>query len=185
MREQIRGAACSALRAVELGYRRLHRLQPLGNVLLLGIARHRGEALALDDGTRVDRNATIGVLHFDNLAFAALPDSSAGRAARAFAREMLASMQALAQTARSDARFAEVQAFQGTTWLPPHGQRIGFVARPLSAGPATPLRAAWFHLLLWAFAPAAETRQRARPVPHAYWLSRRTLLERFPCRAST
>ncbi len=180
--EALRLAVRSALTAVELGYRHMHGLQPMGTVLLLGRARHRGPTLRLVDGTCVEHDAIIGVLHFNNLGFAQMRCPTAAAAARAFAREMLASMQALADASRDDARFAQVDAFHATSWLPPHGRKLGFSAVPLPAGPATHLRGVWFRLLLWAFAPARDTRERARPDPHAYWLSRRALLERFPCR---
>lgn len=183
--EALRGAVRAALTPVELGYRRAHRLQPLGRVLLLGRASHRGAALVLEDGTRIEPGAPIGVLHFNNLGFAQMRAPTAAAAARAFAREMLASMQALADVARDDPHCAAIQAFHATSWLPPHGRKLGFAALPLPAGMLTRLQAAWFGLLLWAFAPARETRERARPQPHAYWLGRRALLERFPCRASS
>lgn len=185
MMEALRGAVRAALTPVELGYRRAHRLQPLGSVLLLGCARHRGPALVLEDGTRIEPGTPIGVLHFNNLGCAQLRAPTAVAAARAFGREMLVSMQALADVTRDDPRCAAMEAFHATSWLPPHGRKLGFAAMPLPAGALTRLQAAWFGLLLWAFAPARETRERARPEPHAYWLSRRALLERFPCRASS
>ncbi|MCC7548946.1 MAG: hypothetical protein IT532_14390 [Burkholderiales bacterium] len=183
--EALRSLTRTALHGIELGYRHAHHLQPLGRVLLLGRGRHRGPAIALDDGTCIERDCAIGVLHLNNLGFDGMHTTSAVSAARAFGREMLVSMQALADAARGDPRFTDVQAFHATSWLPPHGSRLGFVATPLPPGPGTRMRAAWFALLLWAFAPAQETRRLARPQPHAYWLSRRCLLERFPCRTST
>ncbi len=184
MTDALRTAARAAMLGIELGYRRAHELEPLGRVLLVGRSRHRGAAVTLPDGTRIERGATIGSLHFNNLGFSRLTSSSARATAHAFAREMLGSMQALADAARSEARLAGIDAFHATTWLPPHGERIGFVALPLPPSRAIRVRAAWFRLLVWTFAPARETRERARPRPHAYWLSRRALIERFPCRTS-
>ena len=39
--------------------------------------------------------------------------------------------------------------------------------------------AAYFRLLVWAFAPAEETRAAARPDPTIYWLTRKELRRRF------
>ena len=184
MTEALRLAARTAMLGIELGYRRAHRLEPLGRVLLVGRDRYRGASITLPDGTRIERGDEVGSLHFNNLGFSHLSASSARAAARTFAREMLASMQALADAVRTSDRLAGIEAFHATSWLPPHGARIGFVALPLPEGPATRLRAARFRFLLWTFAPARETREQARPQPHAYWISRRALIERFPCRAS-
>jgi len=183
--EALRLGVQSALRVVDTVYQRAHALQPLGRVLLLGCAQHRGGALHLPDGTCVQPGSVIGVLHFNNAGFLGLQNHSGHAAARAFAREMMVSLQALAAIACSEPRFAEVAAFHATSWLPPHGHRLGFVALPAPRGPATRARAAWFRLLLWAFAPARETRERARPDPHHYWLTRRELLTRFPAKAQT
>jgi hypothetical protein len=158
MSDALRMAARAAMLGVELGYRRAHDLQPLGRVLLLGRRRHRGTALTLPDGTRIERGAAIGSLHFNNLGFSSLTASSARATAHAFTREPLGSMQALADAARTDARLAGVVAFHATTWLPPHGERIGFVATPLPPSRAARMRTAWLRLLVWTFAPARETR---------------------------
>jgi hypothetical protein len=181
--EALRLGVQSALRVVDSVYQRAHGLQPLGKVLLLGSARHRGGALSFADGTCVQAGSVIGVLHFNNAGFQGLQSHSGHAAARAFVREMVASMQELAEVARGDPRFADIAAFHATSWLPPHGRWLGFVALPAPPGPATRARAAWFRLLLWAFAPARETRERARPDPHDHWLTRRELLTRFPVKA--
>ena len=181
--EALRLSVQWALRVVDSVYQRAHGLQPLGKVLLLGCARHRGGALSFADGTRVQAGSLIGVLHFNNAGFLGLQSHSGHAAARAFVREMGASMQELADIARGDPRFADIAAFHATSWLPPHGRWLGFVALPAPRGPATSARAAWFRLLLWAFAPARETRERARPDPHHHWLTRQELLTRFPVKA--
>jgi type IV secretory pathway TrbD component len=56
---------------------------------------------------------------------------------------------------------------------------MGFTTEPFPHGSRKRLIAAYFRLLVWAFAPAERTRASARPDPTIYWLTRRQLLHRF------
>lgn len=175
----VRRAVQGALRGVDDLYHRRHELQPVGEVLYAGRARYRGPAMEFADGTRLAPGDFIGKLHFNNARFARIEADSAARAARHFARLMLASMHGLADRARRDAGFADLAVYHAVTWLPPHGRGVGFVTEPFPAGPRNRLIAAYCRLLIWAFAPAEQTRASARPEPTVYWLTRRELLTRF------
>jgi len=88
-------------------------------------------------------------------------------------------MHILADRARQDPMFADLTVYHAVSWLPPHGQRIGFITEPFPDGARKRSIAAYFRLLVWAYAPAKETRASARPDPTIYWLTRMDLLRRF------
>jgi len=175
----VRHAVQGTLRGVDGLYHRHHGLQPVGEVLYAGRARYRGPAREFVDGTRLAPGDVIGSLHFNNARVARIEADSAARAARRFAPLMLGSLHSLAQRARCDAGFADLAVYHAVSWLPPHGRRVGFVTEPFPDGPRRGLIAAYCRLLIWAFAPAAQTRASARPEPTVYWLTRKELLTRF------
>ncbi|TXF10960.1 YkoP family protein [Pelomicrobium methylotrophicum] len=177
--EWLRHIVQHGLRGVNGCYRLLHRLRPAGEVLYVGRIRYRGAAMEFADGTRLTPGDFIGTLHFNNARFAQLDGESNRRAALQFARLMLESLQILAHKARHDPAFSDLAVFHALSWLPPHGQRIGFITQPYPHGASRRLRAAYFRLLVWAFAPAAQTRASARAEPTLYWITRKELLRQF------
>lgn len=96
-----------------------------------------------------------------------------------FAQLMLESMRILADRTRRDPQFSALAAYYAVSWLKPHGQRIGFFTQPFPAGLKKRLLTGYFRLLVWVFAPAAQTRATAHLNPTIYWLTRRQLLRRF------
>jgi len=131
------------------------------------------------DGTRLAPGDLVGTLHFNNARFPQIEADTSRRAALRFVRLMLESMHILADKARRDPMFSDLAVYHAVSWLPPHGQRIGFITEPFRNGPKKRLIAAYFRLLVWAFAPAEQTRASARPDPTIYWLTRKELLRRF------
>lgn len=162
----------------ELGYRRYFRLQAVGPVLYLGQGAHRGPCRALADGTSLSPGDPLGILHFNNARIADLhrPHANPGFA---FARLLWRSLRILAQQAQSDPVLRQVVAFRGVTWIPPHGQRVGFEVEPLPDG----LRTRWlqwhFRLLLYVFAPEINPGTARRLRPYVFWLTRRQLIRHF------
>ena len=67
--------------------------------------------------------------------------------------------------------------FYGTTWIPEHGNVVGFVSHTREKTWRTRLLGGWFRLLMWTFAPAARTRTSARTEPRDYWLTQRMLAQ--------
>lgn len=177
--QRLRRLAQRGLCRVDELYHRWHRLQPVGEILYVGRTRYRGPAMAFADGTRLAPGDFVGTLHFNNARFSRLEADSSRRTALGFARLMLESLRILAQRGRRDPQFAEVTVYHGVTWLSSHGKQIGFLTQPFPDGPRNRLMAAYFRLLVWAFAPAQETRAAARPEPTIYWLTREQLLSRF------
>lgn len=167
------------LEAVDAWYYRRHRLHALGPVLYLGRDSYRGPDLHFDDGTSLRDKEPIGRLHFNNASIAALGEGSLHQTGLRFARVMRLSLLRLAECAHSNPEFQDVRVFQGVTWIPEHGKVVGFVSKPLPQGLRTLLLAAHFRLLLWAFAPAAKTRQKISQTggaePRVYWLTRTAL----------
>lgn len=177
--EWLRGIVLCGLRWVDGCYRLLYRLRPAGEVLYVGRSRYRGAAMEFADGTQLTPGDYIGTLHFNNARFTQLDGASNRRAALQFAHLMLESLQVLAHKARHDPAFSDLAVYHALSWLPPHGERIGFVTRPYPHGVARRLHAAYFRLLVWAYAPASKTRASARPEPTLYWITRRQLLRQF------
>jgi len=177
--DRVRQITQSCLRRVDDAYRNRHRLQPVGEVLYVGRSRYRGPAMEFADGTRLAPGDLVGTLHFNNARFPQIEADTSRRAALRFVRLMLESMHILADRARQDPMFSDLAVYHAVSWLPPHGQRIGFITEPFPDGPKKRLIAAYFRLLVWAYAPAEQTRATARPDPTIYWLTRKELLQRF------
>lgn len=160
---------------VDAWYYRRHHLRTLGPVLYLGHARYRGPELRFEDGTLLRDNDPIGRLHFNNASIAALGEGSMQRVGFRFAKLMRESLQHLAEAARSDPALRDVSVFQGLTWIPAHGEVVGFVSTPMPRTWRTRILARHFRLLMRVFAPAARIRARENSEPRLYWLTRAAL----------
>lgn len=160
---------------VDAWYYRRYKLRTLGPVLFLGRAQYRGPELQFEDGTLLRENDYIGRLHFNNASIAALGEGSMHRVGFRFAKLMRESLRNLAEAARSDPSLADLRVFQGTTWIPAHGEVVGFVSTAMPKTWKTRLLSAHFRMLMWVFAPAARIRGREQAEPRLYWLTRAAL----------
>lgn len=165
-----------ALGKVDGWYYRRHQLRTLGPVLYVGRARYEGPPLSFDDGTVLQQDDPIGRLHFNNARIAELGEGSMHRVGFRFARLMRESLQRLAEAAQQDPELADIRVFQGLTWIPSHGEVVGFVSTPLPDTWRSRLLGLHFRMLMWVFAPAARIRKRAQAEPRQYWLTRRALV---------
>lgn len=161
---------------IDAWYSRHHRLRALGPVLLIGRTRYRGPELRFEDGTLLRDNDPIGRLHFNNASIAALGEGSLQRVGFRFAKLMRQSLRTLAEAAQSDPALQDVSVFQGLTWLPAHGEVVGFVSTPLPKSLRARLLAGHFRLLMRVFAPAERIRSRGSAEPRLYWLTRTALV---------
>lgn len=177
--ERVRQIAQSCLRRVDDAYRNRHRLRPVGEILYVGRSRYSGPAIEFADGNRMLPGDLVGTLHFNNARFSQMDADTSRLLALRFARLMLESMRILAERAREDPMFADLAVYHGVTSLPPHGQRIGFITEPFPDGLKKRLIAAYSRLLVWAYAPAGQTRDSVRADPTIFWLTRNELLRRF------
>lgn len=160
---------------VDAWYLHRYRLRALGPVLYLGHARYRGPQICFDDGTVLRDDDPIGRLHFNNASIAALGEGSMHRVGFRFAKLMRASLRQLEEAARSDPQLREISVFQGVTWIPAHGEVVGFVSTPMPKNFRTRLLRGHFRMLSWVFAPASRIRNRGNTEPRLYWLTRRAL----------
>jgi YkoP domain len=160
---------------VDAWYFRRHQLRSLGPVLLLGRAQYRGAEIRFEDGTVLRDHDPIGRLHFNNASIAALGEGSIHRVGFRFARLMRESLRRLAEAAQTDPALRDLQVFQGMTWLPAHGEVVGFVSTPMPKGWKRVALAAHFRLLSWVFAPSVRIRERQHAAPRLYWLTRASL----------
>jgi hypothetical protein len=160
---------------IDAWYYRRHDLRTVGPVLYLGRAQYRGPQIRFDDGTLLEDCDPIGRLHFNNASIAALGEGSMQRVGFRFAKLMRESMRRLCEVAQSDPAWRDIEVFQGLTWLPAHGEVVGFVTTPMPQGWKKRWVAGHFRLLSWAFAPAASIRSREHTEPRHYWLTRTAL----------
>ena len=163
------------LAGVDAWYYRRYRLRTLGPVLYLGHARYHGPTLTFDDGTRLENDDPIGRLHFNNSSIAALGEGSMHRVGFRFARLMRESLRQLNELACSDPALRDIRVFQGVTWIPAHGEVVGFVSTPMPKSWKTRLLTGHFRMLSWVFAPSARIRDRGNREPRLYWLTREAL----------
>jgi hypothetical protein len=170
----IHRAARRVMSWIDLWYFKRHQLRTLGPVLYIGTTRYRGPQLEFEDGTVLKENDPIGRLHFNNSSIASLGEGSMHRVGFRFAKLMRESLRVLAQMAEQDPTFKDIRVFQGVTWIPSHGEVVGFVSTPMPKTWKTRLLANHFRLLMWVFAPAARIRAR-KAEPRLYWLTRSAL----------
>ena len=169
--------ARTALGWVDRWYYKRYRLRTLGPVLYLGIARYRGPEIRFDDGTVLRDNDPIGKLHFNNASIASLGEGSMHRVGFRFAKLMRESLRQLANAAHNDPDLKDIAVFQGVTWIPAHGEVVGFVSTPMPKNWRARWLATHFRMLSWVFAPSARIRARGDTEPRLYWLTRAALAQ--------
>ncbi|MFL6550122.1 MAG: YkoP family protein [Povalibacter sp.] len=160
---------------VDAWYYRRYQLRTLGPVLYLGHATYRGPRIDFPDGTVLRDNDPIGRLHFNNSSIAALGEGSMHRVGFRFAKLMRESLRQLNDAALNDPDLQRISVFQGVTWIPSHGEVVGFVSTPMPMNWRTRMLTAHFRMLSWVFAPANKIRDRGNTEPRLYWLTRQTL----------
>ena len=132
---------------------------------------------ASTDGTVLRDNDPIGRLHFNNASIAALGEGSMHRVGFRFASLMRESLRTLAEVAHSDPALRDVRVFQGITWLPAHGEVVGFVSTPMPQNLAdAAARASLSHADVGLRARGAHSRTR-HAEPRLYWLTRTALTQ--------
>lgn len=172
-----RGFVRSIMSRIDARYYRRHQLRAVGPALHIGCSRYRGPDMEFADGTVLRDNEMYGTLHFNNASLWAIGEGSAHRTGFRFARLMRQSLRMLAENSHDDPALRDIRVYYGITWLPDHGNVVGFVSKPLPATWRNRFIQAYLRLLLWTFAPASRKRKRAVVQPRAYWLTRETLTQ--------
>lgn len=148
-------------------------------MLFLGTLDYHGPDREFADGTVLRAHERIGVLHFNNTQIAALgQDRSRHRAAWEFTRQLRNSLEALAERDAAQQGPA-LKAYQGTTWMQPHGLKVGFAIEPLGPGWRTRWLRLHFRLLRLCMAPAALRSPQAAIEPRLFWITREQLRRHF------
>jgi hypothetical protein len=151
----------------------------VGPLFLLGSSAHAGIPKHFADGSVLQPGDRYGVLHFNNARLAQL-GAGAGRLPTAweFTRLLRSSLFALAEFADTE-EGAQLGAFQGTTWMQPHGLKVGFEIEALPPG----WRTAWlrfhFRVLQLCFSPASFRRHKSPAEPRVFWITRASLRQHF------
>lgn len=166
-------------RGLEWSYCRVLRLEPVGPLLYIGRRTYRGPQRELG-GMQIRPGDPVGIMHFNNGALQeAQADRNEANGGFVFARLLVKAMRVLAERVERDPAYAGIRAFYGITWIPPHGQRLGFVIEPLPDS----WRARWlrfyFRTLLFAFNPRASRQMGGALRPQRFWMPRDGLLTHF------
>jgi hypothetical protein len=162
-------------------WRRRHRVERFDELISFSFERFSGERRVMNDGTCIEPGDALAILHFNRECFSGPLHQSRDymRNALRFRKLILASLARLANEIHRHEKLMQVKAFHGISWLPPHGEKLGFVIEPLPDSALTRVRQFYFRLLLRAFFPQVAARESKRIRPHAYWLTRQNLLAYF------
>lgn len=167
-------------------WRRKHGVEKFNDLLSFSFETFSGERRVMNDGTWVEPGDHLAILHFNRECFM---NSSANpkhytRNALRFRKLLLSSFRNLAERIDSHEKLTQVKVFHGISWLPPHGEKLGFLIERVPDSALTYVRKFYFRVLLRVFFPHVSALENNRIQPHAYWLTRQNLLRYFPAEQS-
>lgn len=162
-------------------WRKLHKVEYINDLVSLSLEPWQGERKAMNDGTWIEPGDCLAILHFNRECFMDPGTSPKDyvRAALHFRKLILTSFGELAGLLRSEPRFREVKALHGISWLPPHGEKVGFLIEKVPDSWGNRLRNFYFRVLLKTFFPVLAVRHKNGVQSHAYWLTRQNLFTYF------
>ncbi len=140
----------------------------------------------MNDGSWIETGDRLAILHFNRECFthlSAKPQDYLRNALR-FRKLLRASFQQLAQDLNAHEKFAKVKAFHGVSWIPAHGEKLGFLIEQLPGSLLNQLRKVYFRILLKTFFPHIAITEKNPLQLHAYWLTRNNLLKNFAAEPS-
>ena len=162
-------------------WRRKHGVEKFDDLLSFSFEKYSGERRVMSDGTSIEPGDCLAIIHFNRECFnnpSKDPKQNARNALR-FRRLILSSFKQLAKDIHENERFMKIKAFHGISWLPPHGEKLGFVIERVPDTLVNTIRRMYFSILLRTFFPHLSIQENNRVEPHAYWLTRNTLLKNF------
>lgn len=162
-------------------WRRKHGVEKFDELLSFSLEQYAGDRFIMDDGTAIEPGDCLVILHFNRECFtgsSANPKDYIRNALR-FRKLLLSSFGQLANVINTDEKFVPVKAFHGISWLPPHGEKLGFRIERLPDSMLNQIRRLYFKVLLKTFFPHIASAAKNSIHPHAYWLSRRDLIKNF------
>ncbi len=159
-------------------WRYRHNVEKFDDLISFSFEHFSGKRRIMNDGTWIEPGDALAILHFNRECFSS-PSHNYVRNALHFRKLIFASLAKLAQDLHRHEKLMQVKAFHGISWLPPHGEKFGFLIEQLPDSALTRIRKYYFRLLLKAFFPQVAKREGKRIQPHAYWLTRHNLLKHF------
>lgn len=167
-------------------WRRKHGVEKFDELLSFSFETFSGERRIMNDGTWVEPGDCLAILHFNRECFVSAPGDPRQNARNAlrFRRLILASFKSLAKAINENEKFTRVKVFHGVSWLPPHGEKLGFLIERVPDSALNLVRKFYFKILLRVFFPHLAAQENNRIQPHAYWLTRDKLLKNFSAESS-
>jgi hypothetical protein len=162
-------------------WRRKHKVEKFDELISFSFEKFSGDRRIMNDGSWIEPGDALAILHFNRECFSG-PTTDARdymRNALRFRKLIIASLSQLAKDVNNHEKLVQVKAFHGVSWLPPHGEKFGFLIEQLPDSALNRARKYYFRLLLKAFFPQVAERENKRIQPHAYWLTRNNLLKHF------
>jgi hypothetical protein len=167
-------------------WRRQHGVEKFDALLSFSFEQYAGKRRLMNDESWVEAGDWLAILHFNRECFigsSAQPKDNLRNALR-FKKQLQLSFSHLAIEIKANQKFGRVKAFHGVSWLPPHGEKLGFLIERLPDSPLNQLRKVYFSLLLKTFFPQLVRAENKPIQPHAFWLTRQNLLKHFATEAS-
>jgi hypothetical protein len=167
--------------AYDSWWRRQHGVKKFDELLSFSFEKYSGNAHSFADGSQILAGDHLAIIHFNRDCFDSPPDNPKQNANNAwrFRRLLLASFKKLANEMVINQEFSRVKAFYGVSWLPPHGEQLGFEIEKIPGSIVNSIRTFYFGVLLKHFFPQVYRKNSKRIEPYGYWLSRKTLLKKF------
>lgn len=162
-------------------WRRKHGVEKFDELLSFSFEKFSGKRRVMNDGSWIEPGDWLIILHFNREFFigsSANPQHSI-RNALHFRKLLLSSLGKLAKHIDENEKFKRVKVLHGISWLPPHGERLGFLIEPKPNSIFSFFQALYFKLLLKVFFPHVALSGKKPIQPYAYWLTRRNLLKYF------
>lgn len=158
-------------------WRRKHNVEKFDDLLSFSFEKYSDKP-RLIDGMWIEPGDYLAIIHFNRECFNNSSNNPKQiiRNALRFRRLILLSFKQLADDISKNEKFSNVKAFHGVSWLPSHGEKLGFVTEKVPDSTLNSIRKFYFSVLLKTFFPHLAMQSIE---PHAYWLTRQTLLKNF------
>jgi hypothetical protein len=166
-------------------WRRKHSVEKFDELLSFSFEKFSGERRLMNDGSWVEPGDRLAILHFNRECFIGSSSNPKHyiRNALRFRKLLLSSFGNLAKNIDEDENFTGVKVLHGISWLPPHGEKFGFLIERVPDSWLTRVRKLYFKILLKTFFPHISAHEKTRIEPHAYWLTRQNLHKYFSTEA--
>lgn len=162
-------------------WRKYHKVEKIDALVSITLEQYKGIPKEMNDGSWVEHGDWLIMLHFNRECFQT-PGTSPREYARAalhFRKLIISSFSELAKRVAHEPRFKQVKALHGISWLPTHGEKVGFQIEKVPDSFVNRCRAVYLKMLLKAFFPVLAARENKNLEPHAYWMTRNNLFKYF------